>query len=341
MLLTFPHMGTLYIVLETLFKGLDIEVLTPPPMTRETLEIGAKYSPETACLPFKMNLGNFIQSLSRGADTIITCGGEGPCRLGYYAEVQKNILAELGYKFKIIAIEPNFRHVWQVFNQLTGKCSWQKIYRTFKLAGAKLSALDYIERQSWFYRPCKANDLVSVDNALAGFDGGLAKLVLKKSENPLRIGIVGEIYVMLDNFINHELTQKLGRMGVEVYGTTLLGDYVRTHLVKNRKAWNVYQTVLRQALPYLGHYVGGHGIKSIGYTAKLAQEGFDGIIHVFPFTCMPEVIAKNILPEASRKLDIPVLSLAFDEQTGIAGMVTRLEAFVDLLAYRRRKLVQG
>jgi len=58
---------------------------------------------------------------------------------------------------------------------------------------------------------------------------------------------------------------------------------------------------------------------------------------MFPFTCMPEIVAKNILPKVSNDMDIPVLSLAFDEQSGEAGIVTRLEAFIDLLKYRRIK----
>ncbi len=69
----------------------------------------------------------------------------------------------------------------------------------------------------------------------------------------------------------------------------------------------------------------------------MGRAGYDGMIHIFPFTCMPEVIAKNILPQVSRDAGIPVLSMAFDEQTGVAGVVTRLEAFTDLLHYRRGK----
>ncbi|HLE01930.1 MAG TPA: CoA protein activase, partial [Dehalococcoidia bacterium] len=60
---------------------------------------------------------------------------------------------------------------------------------------------------------------------------------------------------------------------------------------------------------------------------------FDGLVHLAPFTCMPEIIAQNILP--SVKEDIPVLTLLCDEQTGKQGMLTRLEAFVDLLKRRR------
>ncbi|MCF2140733.1 MAG: hypothetical protein K9W44_11820 [Candidatus Lokiarchaeota archaeon] len=57
---------------------------------------------------------------------------------------------------------------------------------------------------------------------------------------------------------------------------------------------------------------------------------------MYPFTCLPHIASKNILPQISHLYDIPVLSLVVDEQTGEAGFQTRLEAFVDLLARKRK-----
>jgi predicted nucleotide-binding protein (sugar kinase/HSP70/actin superfamily) len=51
---------------------------------------------------------------------------------------------------------------------------------------------------------------------------------------------------------------------------------------------------------------------------------------------MPEIVAQNILPKVSKQEDIPVLELVLDEQTGKAGNITRIEAFIDLV--KRRKL---
>lgn len=355
MTVTFPHMGTLHIVLEALLTTLGVRAVSPPPTSKTTLEIGARYSPETACLPFKTTLGNFIQALEAGADTILTCGGEGPCRLGYYATVQRDILRDLGYKCEMIVIEPDLASVWQALRRLTPG-GLRPVWPAFRLAGAKLRALDAIEQAACRARP-RVAAVAAVDaerlRALAAVaaavtpaaTAGAVAALLRRLESlpagngpePLRIGLVGEIYVMLEGGVNGDLVRRLGRMGVEVHPTMLLGDYVGTHILRDREALRRSAAVVAAAEPFLGHYVGGHGIKSVGHTATMGRTGFDGIIHVFPFTCMPEIIAKNILPGVSEKEGIPVLSLAFDEQTGEAGTVTRLEAFVDLLRYRRKK----
>lgn len=82
---------------------------------------------------------------------------------------------------------------------------------------------------------------------------------------------------------------------------------------------------------------GGHGRESVGHTILYAKKGFDGVIHLSPFTCIPEIVAKSILPAVSKDYNISVLSISLDEQTGKAGLRTRLEAFVDLLDKKRQK----
>ena len=69
-----------------------------PPITKKTIELGAKYSPDSVCLPFKYNLGNFIEALEKGANILFTAGGG--CRYRYYAEVTETILKDLNYEFE-------------------------------------------------------------------------------------------------------------------------------------------------------------------------------------------------------------------------------------------------
>jgi predicted nucleotide-binding protein (sugar kinase/HSP70/actin superfamily) len=85
-------------------------------------------------------------------------------------------------------------------------------------------------------------------------------------------------------------------------------------------------------LPYLKRDVGGDGWETVGEKVLHAKE-YDGIVHLAPFTCMPEIVAQNIMPSTKEK--IPVLTILCDEQLAKAGVLTRLEAFVDLLERKR------
>ncbi len=67
--------------------------------------------------------------------------------------------------------------------------------------------------------------------------------------------------------------------------------------------------------------------------------GYDGVIQLAPFSCIPVIVAKSLVSRLSKDYDIPVLTLFIDEHTGTAGVQTRLEAFVDMMEQRRSRNV--
>ena len=95
-IITFPHIGSYYIPIKYLIEKTTLcKVIVPPKITKKTIELGSKYSPDYVCVPFKYNLGNFIESIELGANVVLQAGGG--CRYGYYAELQEQILKDLGY----------------------------------------------------------------------------------------------------------------------------------------------------------------------------------------------------------------------------------------------------
>lgn len=71
-------MGNYYIPIENLLKHIfkDHKIMPPPKITKKTLELGSKYSPDFVCVPFKYNLGNFIEALENGANVLMQAGGD-------------------------------------------------------------------------------------------------------------------------------------------------------------------------------------------------------------------------------------------------------------------------
>ena len=76
---------------------LDVDYLPLPEATRAASEVGVQNSSDYVCTPFKHILGDFAEALDLGADNLIQFGG--PCRLGYYGELQESILRDMGYEF--------------------------------------------------------------------------------------------------------------------------------------------------------------------------------------------------------------------------------------------------
>jgi predicted nucleotide-binding protein (sugar kinase/HSP70/actin superfamily) len=360
MRVTFPHMGNLFISLKAMLQYLGVEVIPPPPSSKRTLNLGSQYGPEFACLPLKLNLGNFIEASEAGADTIVMAGGCGPCRFGYYAQVEQAILRDLGYNMELIVLEPPERHITELLvkiKRLAGGKSWWQVIQAIRFGFAKAREADRIEKESFHLRPreiVRGSTDRACHAALALIDGArtwdelgaaskkvtalLSGVAVEMNQFALKVGIVGEIYTLLEPFSNHHIERHLGYLGVEVDRSLFLSEWINDHLFLGLvKGLRSHKKACDAAHPYLRHTVGGHGQETVGSTVNYARDGYDGVIQLFPFTCMPEIVAKSILPDVSSHYGIPVLTLIMDEHTGEAGLLTRLEAFVDLLAWRKEK----
>ena len=138
-IISFPHLGNYYYPISFLLrKTTPHEIRPAPPITKKTIELGSKYSPDFVCVPFKYNLGNFIEALENKANIIIQAGGG--CRYGYYAEVQEKILKDLGYDFEFLNLvsEDHFtvKTLFKTFRKINPKLSFIKFiyyYLNFNL----------------------------------------------------------------------------------------------------------------------------------------------------------------------------------------------------------------
>ena len=156
-----------------------------------------------------------------------------------------------------------------------------------------------------------------------------------RNRKPLKVAIAGEIFVVLDSFANLDIEKKLGELGCEVDRTIWFSTHILHHLGLDKFMRRSKRRAIQAARPYLKYHVGAECNATVGYAILYAQEGYDGFIHLMPFTCMPEFVAGGILTRVSKDYDIPVFTVELEEHSSQTHLMTRLEAFVDLLNRRR------
>jgi predicted nucleotide-binding protein (sugar kinase/HSP70/actin superfamily) len=277
--------------------------------------------------------------------------------LGYYVKGQEQIIRDLGYEAHFLTLDVSqhkFRSIMRLIRDLTNGAPWPKIVTAFHFAMEKLFALDKTEKvvhktrarelekgkTNQVYREAvraigEAETIRGVRKATSEYIRKLEQVPKDTIADPVKVSIVGEVFVVLDPFANMDIEMELGKLGVEVKRTMSLSRWVKYGLFLNYLGINEWKEVHEAAMPYLKRDVGGDGWESVGEKVVYGRDGYDGVIHLAPFTCMPEIVAQNIMP--STKEDIPVLTVLYDEQMARPGMITRLEAFVDLLKFRRKR----
>jgi len=350
---TFAYWGNYTIAFKTLFEQLGLEIIPPEKTNEIAIQEGAKISPELYCFPLKVNIGNYISAIKKGADTIFMWENiGGSCRQRYYGVVQKKVLRDAGFKVKVLNL--NSKNLFSKIRELqrNNRISFWQIIRAFRFTLKELKFIEKLEEKAQHLRPRekikgKTNEILrfafenleKIDNEreFLKFKKEIFKKIsgieIDKNKKIPKVGLVGEIYTVCDGAINFGIEEKLGREEIEVHREMDL----TYHLKKGIFPWKDW-IIQRKIMPYLRSTVGGHGRDAIKEMLDCVKNGFDGVIHLLPFGCMPEVTIRPILEKIHLESGIPFLSLSLDEQVAEAGINTRLEAFVDVVRnYHRSK----
>ncbi len=356
MKVTYPHVGDLTLALRSMFGNLGIDVVPPPPPGMKVLKTGAIHSPETACLPYKHVLGELILGLEAGADTLMLLGGRGPCRFGFYDVMQNEALKALGYSFNLVSTDnpDTLRNLVREFAAVSPRNSLRGIAWEVYLFFRRVEAMDMVHRTYDRIVPrnlesagrimAAEKERIAATTTLRGLIAArkTAKDVIESiapasAGRPLRVGIVGEFYTVLDPDTNFHVERAVKSFGASVERGVWLSTWLNDRLGFMPFTRSDRKRCKRIARPYLGFSPGGECVVSIAKVIEYAREGIDGVIHLLPFTCMPELVAATILGRVRKDFDIPMLELTIDEHTDGTAVRTRLEAFMDTLAWRRRR----
>ena len=151
---------------------------------------------------------------------------------------------------------------------------------------------------------------------------------LHKPADPIRIGIVGEMFTAIDERSNLELDHKLLAMGVEVHRML---NFTNRYLRYNEPNLRV------GVRDYVTYDMGPTSTLTVAAAKKYGTEGFDGVIHAKSAGCTPEIDCIPVLQKVSEDFRMPILYLTYDSQTSDTGLDTRLEAFYDMLAMKKER----
>ncbi len=343
-------MGNYYIPVKYLFSHiLDAKIIDAPMITNKTVELGSKYSPDFVCMPFKYTLGTMIECLDKKANVLFQAGGG--CRYGYYSELQERILKDLGYDFKLVNLvtmgQADVKKIYRDFKSLDDNFSGIKalyyLFITSKMVKYMDKIDDFIRQNIGFevkknsfinlnkemlYKFSKVKSYMGLRFLYLKYKRKFKKIPVKKDKNHLKVGIIGELYTLMEPFSNYFLERELASYNIEVK------RYTNAHYLlfekKNKVKW-----YLKYARDYAKYRLGADGLDNVGRAKYLCKHGYDGIIHIKSSFCTPEISAMAILNRISSDYDIPIAYFSFDTENSDEAMKTRLEAFLDMIKMRR------
>lgn len=349
MKIAFPLMGNYDVPIKYLFSKIcNCEIIDAPKITSKTIELGSKYSPDFICTPFKYTLGTFIECLNKGADTLIQMGGG--CRYGYYFELQDEILKGLNYKFEYYNLvtrgHTELKRLYKILKSINPKFNIVKGIYYFLITKKMVKYIDdfedYIRINSCYIDKDKINNIhMSLLNDFSKIKGWsdlyktnkkykskLKNIYLDKDKKVIRIGLIGELYTLMESFANYDIENLLIKNNVSIKRFT----NVTYLLFKKHKKVKKY---LRKLVD-VKYRMGADALDNIYHTHYFIDNNYDGIIHIKSSFCTPEIGSMGIINKICEENNMPVLFLSMDANTSRVGFETRIEAFLDMIEMRKR-----
>ncbi|MFV0274988.1 MAG: 2-hydroxyacyl-CoA dehydratase [Bacilli bacterium] len=341
-----PHMANYSIPLSIIVdKIFGMEFLEIPNITKKTVELGSKYSPDYICSPFKFNLGNFIEALEKGADVLLQI--KGSCRFGYYGELQSKILKDLGYDFEFIYLENNLgiKKLYKMCKSYNKKLTFLQFVYYMKLCIVMTKKIDIFEFymrknigfeinqgtmdkiHKEFLKELKViRSYYKLNKCFKKYYKLLKEVKLKKDDDCLKVLIIGELYTVMETNSNHHIELELAKMKVEVIRYIDLSYLIFENMQSDKKVLPIVKNIVKYPL-------GASATDNVSKT--LTYENIDGIIHIKSSFCTPEVDATVMIQKIAGERNIPTIHFSFDTETENAGIITRIEAFYDMIKLKK------
>jgi predicted nucleotide-binding protein (sugar kinase/HSP70/actin superfamily) len=296
----------------TFFEVLGAEVVASGKTTRATLQVATSRATADLCFPAKVYIGHllaladqvdllFVPSLRRPAPAATHCA-----KIIGLPDLARSVLPDPS---KLLEVDVDLDKGRLTLAQAVWAAGKPLTWNPLQIARAAEAAwVTYQESQ-------KARQISPRRQ-------GSGK-VSSRSRVPatgLTLGLVGHPYLLGDEYVNQGLHRRLEGLGVRLLTPETLPAEVAAGAV----------------LDYSGEAYWAYAPSLLGAGLSfLERKTVDGLVAVIAFGCAPDSGLAPVLSQAARQAGVPMLTLMLDEHSGEAGLVTRLEAFVDMLERKR------
>ncbi|SMC75836.1 acyl-CoA dehydratase activase-related protein [Sporomusa malonica] len=282
------------------FEALGAQVVVSGETTKDMLTAGGVL--DEVCLPLKVYVGH-AASLASKADCLFVPRVVSVARQTYTCPKMMGlpdiIRSSLGGLPEVIDTNVNLR-------TRNGSLLDAVINTGFRLGQSKISSLG-----AWYsaWRQVSAKQQAPVMHRVT-------PAVM------LRVGLIGHSYLIQDRFISMSAKDKLTAMGMDV---------ITSDMVPARLAQLAARDLDKQIYWSYCHHLTGSAL------ALINEQAVDGLIFMTSFSCGPDSMISETIKRKAEAGRIPFMLLNLDEHTAEAGLLTRLEAFTDMLKRRNHR----
>jgi len=306
---------------KTFFEKLGAEAVVSPPTNKVILDSGNLRAVAETCLPVKVFFGHVI-SLVDKCDYMFIPAIRSLGRKAYHCS------KFLGLPDMTKAVVPECPPILDPEIDLNeGRRNLQKVIyslgRHFTSDKGEIKkAAEEARKANLAYRSKMSDEKITPVQAIDGAHRDKEELDFDPDITPtLSLAVIGHPYVIYDDYINHRLISRLEAMGARVF----------TQEMAPQEALEIAMARL------IGKPHWSFEVDVIGAGEYYLEAKVDGMISVAVFGCGPDSMMIDVVRHRAREFKAPFLHLSLDEHTSEGGLVTRLEAFLDMVKRKKKE----
>ncbi|MDP2932271.1 MAG: acyl-CoA dehydratase activase-related protein [Chloroflexota bacterium] len=304
---------------QTFFEELGAEVVLSPLTTKTVLAEGSARVVADTCLPVKIFLGHVIALMDK-CDYVFIPALRSVERKVYNCskflglpDMTRAVIPECPPILEVdIDINRGKRQLYQSIYQVGRRFTWSPLKVRRAALAAWQSHLGYLRLMS--------TQKLTPPQAIGIPASGPMLKVPPPAPVLANIAVIGHPYLLYDEYINHRLVHRLQQAGSHILTPEMLTtgqlDSATISVVGG-----AYWTYEREVVGAGAHYL---------------EHGADGVIGVMTFGCGPDSVMMDMVRRRAAQLGTPFMCLTLEEHTASAGLVTRLEAFLDMIHRKKR-----
>ncbi|ABW19688.1 acyl-CoA dehydratase activase-related protein [Alkaliphilus oremlandii] len=301
-----------YPLWKTFYEELGAQVILSKATNKHILDQGVKNTVDEACLPVKIFNGH-VMDLKDRVDYIFLPKMMSVYEREYICPKFSGLPEMVAHSIKdlppLIDVEINFNKSRKNLDETIYQFGYYVTKDHGRIKRAYVKALESYAK----YKDTIRRGYLPMDGELKDY---------KVSEARKKIAVVGHTYNLYDSYSSMNLLKKLNENHMEIIVPEMLDFSVI----------NKYAGELDKKMFW------SFGRKLLGTAMYLADnKGVDGVIYLSSFGCGIDSIIQDLFERKSRREGkIPFLLLTIDEHTGEAGINTRIEAFLDMIEWRKK-----
>jgi len=312
----------------TFFEELDSEVIISPPTTRITLAEGSSRVVADTCLPAKVYIGHVLSLVDR-CDFIFIPAIRSLKSKTYNCakflglpDMTRAVAPEAPPILDIdIDVNEGKSQLYRAIYKLGRNFTWNPLKVKKAAANAWQAHLDYIKMM---YRE-RLTSPQAIEKIYGTSEAVNTSQAYHSPDTAATIGLIGHPYLLYDEHTNYQIISRLEQANNRILTPEMVSkDNLEAAVA--RISGSAYWTYEDEVIGAGGHYL---------------QTGLDGIIGIMAFGCGPDSLMMDMIHrQANRLKTTPFMCLTLEEHTSEAGVITRLEAFLDMIHRKKRKQVE-